>query len=120
VRLQFKPVSPGDSVLKLFDARLRKLRDLGTLSADEVIVVAHSIGQLVAGEPIAEPAFAGDPAFREKLERPIHRGIPNTRLFRAHLSKKFLDAHVTVRLQERVYDERALVGRSKPLTRHVG
>jgi hypothetical protein len=119
VRLQFEAVSPGDSLLKLLDARLRKLRDLGTLNANEVIVVADAVGQLIASEPIAEPAFAGDPAFREKLEGAIDRGVPDARLFRADPGEQFLDAHVAVGLKERVYDERALVGRPKPLPRHV-
>jgi hypothetical protein len=120
MRLQFESISPSDGVLQLFDSRLRELGDFGALKANQMVVVAHTVRKLVASETIPEPPLARDSAFGEELERSIDRGVPNTGLFRAHLSEKLLDAHVTVGLQKRLDDQRALVGRSQPLARHIG
>ena len=59
-------------------------------------------------------------AFGEKWERAIDGGISDARIGGTHLTEQLLDRDVRVRVKERLYDEAPLLGRAKPLARHVG
>ena len=60
------------------------------LEADEVVVVRLAVGELVAGEAVAELALVGDAALGEELHRPVHRRVADLADRRAHLRRAAL------------------------------
>jgi hypothetical protein len=109
-----------DLILELLDAGVLELRDAAARGADQVVVmIVVVVGELVAGEAVAEPALGGDAALGEELQRAVHRGVADASIARAHRRQQIFDRNVRRSLEERVDDEASLRGAAQLLLRHV-
>src|SRR6185312_11426660 len=71
VEAQLEAVLLRHRLLQLLDLGLFELGDVAALDADQVIVVARVVGELVPRQPVAEAPLVGDPALGEELQRPV-------------------------------------------------
>lgn len=116
---ELEPVPSRDGFLQLFDAVFFKLFDATALHADQVIVMALVVRELVARRTITELALVRETAFRQQLQRAVDRGIPNRRILLAHHRKQIVDAEVTPGAKEDVAYEATLVGGAQALLTDV-
>lgn len=121
VRRDVKAVSSCDLVLQRFDTWLFELDDHAARHADEVVVVGRCIiGQFVPTQTISETPFGSDAAFREQLQRAIHRRVTDAFVARAYFTEQIFDGRVGRNFEERVNDQTSLSRRAQALFQHVG
>ena len=87
-----------------------KFHRAATFSADHVMVAAAVVLVLVARDAIVKRNFAGQAAFGQKLQRAVHRGVTDARVFLLDQAMEFVHGRVVASFDESAKDGVALGG----------
>lgn len=68
-------VATGEGILQSFYLRIDHFDIAATAFTDKVIMMGIP-GVFVAGQPIPEAHFAGEPGLAKQLHGPVDRGLP--------------------------------------------
>ena len=94
-------VAAADFLLQLADFRREKLNRTAAIGADHVVMTATIVLVFVAGDPVVKSHFAGQAAFRQKLERSVNRGISDAGVLLLDQPMKFIGGKVVAGLEKR-------------------
>jgi hypothetical protein len=84
-----------------------------------VIVMRLLVGELVAGETVAEPVLVNDAAVGQHLHGSVNGGVADVRIDASHHLEQLLDADMVRALKKCIDNETALFGRAQSLPIHV-
>src|SRR5271155_3237288 len=101
---------PGHGLLDALHALVLKLDDAAAVLADEMVVMALLVDDLVAALPVVEVAFGDQLAFLEQLQRAVDCGVADVRVDLFDLGVKLLGADMAAQLKEYPRDIVALTG----------
>jgi len=104
----------SDFLFELTNFLREKLYRAATLRADHVVMAATVVLMLIAGNPIVEGYLAGEPAFGEKLQRAVDRGVTDAGVFSLDEAVQFVSGKVIASLQKGAQDRITLGGLLKP------
>lgn len=119
VTRELEAVSLCDRLLQLFDPVFFELFDASALHADEVVVMTFVVRELVACRPVAKLALVRKAAFRQELQRSIHRRVSHRRILFADHREKIVDAEVSLRFEKDVAHKATLIGGTQALLTDV-
>jgi hypothetical protein len=85
-----------------------------TLGADHVMVVAAVELMLITCHAVWKRDSAGQPAFRQQLERAVNRGEADFGIFLAHQAEKFVCGEMVARFKKGAQDGVTLVSMLEP------
>src|SRR5690242_5409157 len=107
-------VFAADLLFQLVYLGREKLDGRVTLRADHVVMVAAIELVLIARHAVRKRNSAGQPAFRQQLERAVNRGEADLGVFLAHQAEKLVGGKMIARLKKSAQDGVALVGMLEP------
>lgn len=86
---QLEAVFFGHFALEFFNAWIADFYDLAAVKADKVVMVTVRLGDLIAGDAIAEMDFHGKARIAQQFERAIHGGLADAGIALDYVLIKF-------------------------------
>ena len=86
---QLEAVFFGHFALEFFNAWIADFYDLAAVKADKVVMVTVRLGDLIAGDAIAEMDFHGKARIAKQLERAVHGGLADAGIALDYVLIKF-------------------------------
>jgi hypothetical protein len=105
-----KTLPPGNPFLQRLQPSVFEFLDLPAALTDQVVVVLPFGAVFKPGRALSEPAGGSPPAFRQKAQGAIDRGVPDPRVLPANPLVEFIDRNVRPRFPEGADDLIPLAG----------
>ena len=99
-----------DLLFQVIDFGREKLHGTAAFSTHHVVMAAAVVLMFVAGNSVVEGDLAGQSAFCQQFERPVHGRKPDPRVFSLHQAEKFIGRKMLPRFQEGSQDGVPLLG----------
>src|SRR5215831_7395819 len=107
-------VFAANLLFQLVDLQRKKFDRGVTLRADHVVMVAAIELVLITRHTVRERYSAGQPAFRQQLERTVNRGEADLGVFLTHQAEKLVSGKMIAGLKKSAQDGVALVSMLEP------
>ena len=108
------PELPGHGLLDALHALVLKLDDAPAVLADEMVVMALLVDDLVPALSVVEVPFGDQLTFLEQLQRPVDGGVADVRVDLLDLGVQLFGADMAAQRKEHPRNIVALAGRLQP------